>query len=99
MFEKIDDKIATLLKYRDSDYVKKYPELQGSICDTIAHCYSLENCIATSGKLNDYSNNYFSAKVAVNRHYRDWGLEEVADIYNELCLLASPYLKSEDVEL
>jgi len=45
-------------------------------------------------KLNSYSSNFFSAKSSVNRHYRDWGLDEVADIYNELYKIAEPYLNS-----
>lgn len=95
MIDNIDNKIVMLLKHRDSDYVKKYPELRAWICDTIGHCYSLESCMLLSNqKLNSYSANFFTAKVAVNRHYRDWGLDEVADIYNELCTIAEPYLKS-----
>jgi hypothetical protein len=41
-------------------------------------------------------NQFFTAKVAVNRHYRDWGLHEVADIYEELCAIAEPFMKIED---
>ncbi|HZH63970.1 MAG TPA: hypothetical protein VEY10_03695 [Flavisolibacter sp.] len=95
MIDNIDNKIVMLLKHRDSDYVKKYPELRAWICDTIGHCYSLESCMLLSNqKLNAYSANFFTAKTAVNRHYRDWGLDEVADIYNELCTIAEPYLEN-----
>jgi hypothetical protein len=33
-------------------------------------------------------NQFFTAQYSVNRHFRDWNLDEVADIYNELRILA-----------
>lgn len=92
MIESIDKKIVILLNHRDSEYVKGYPELRGWVCDTIGHCYYLECCILTNQKLNSYSSQFFSAQSTVNRHYRDWALDEVADIYNELIEMAKPYL-------
>jgi hypothetical protein len=97
LLNEIDKKILLLLQYRDSEYVLQHADVRGSICNVISHCYSLETCILLSDrKLNSYSNDFFVAKSAVNRHVRDSGLDEVADIYNELCEIAKPYMEQPD---
>jgi hypothetical protein len=88
MIEDIESKINRLTAVRNSNYVKSNSNLESWLCDTIAHCYSLESCILLSNKLNSFSKNFFEANVSVNRFYREWGLDEVADIYNDLRKIA-----------
>jgi hypothetical protein len=95
MIETIDSKIKILLRYRDSDAVIKYSELRASICTLIEKAYFLQAIIILNKSFFEKSDNqFFTAKSAVNRHYRDWGLDEVADIYNELCTIAESYLQN-----
>lgn len=93
MIDKIDYKIEILLKYRDAPSVIKSPELRASVCTLIEKAYFLEAVILSKRTFSEgIGNQFFTAKVAINRHFRDWGLDEVADIYNGLCEIADPYL-------
>ena len=95
MIEKIDLKIGILLKYRDTAEVIKSSELRASVCTLIEKAYFLESIILSNKTFSEKSDNqFFTAKSAVNRHYRDWGLDKVGDIYNELCTIAESYLVS-----
>ncbi len=93
MIQAIDNKINLLLKHRDAENVIKFPDLRASICTIIEKSYFLEYHILRNTKFfEDINNQFFTARSSVNRHFRDWGLEDVADIYNELCEIAEPYL-------
>jgi|688.fasta_scaffold60837_1 hypothetical protein len=94
MINKIDNYIKTLIEIRDSEYVASNLNLKGWVCNAIAHCYHLECCFLINEKLNSHSENFFTANSAINRKFRDWGLDDVADIYNELRLLAKDYIIS-----
>jgi uncharacterized protein YaaR (DUF327 family) len=96
MIEEIDKKIKILLEFRDSEDVKKSKELRGWLCDTISHSYSLESAILFNNKLKYSDSQFFKAQSAVSRHYVDWGLNEVADIYNELRIIALKYMDKKD---
>ena len=93
MIEKIDLKIKVLLAYRDAIEVVTTPDLRASICTLIEKAYFLESVILSNKTFSEKSDSqFFTAKATVNRHFRDWGMEEVADIYNELCEIAQAYL-------
>jgi hypothetical protein len=93
MIDKIDYKIEILLKHRDAPSVIKSPELRASVCTLIEKAYFLEAVILSNRTFSEgIDNQFFTAKAAINRHFRDWGLDEVADIYNEVCEIAEPYL-------
>lgn len=90
----IEEKTIELLKIRDSNTLIENKELRGYICDTIGHFYLLESCILSSGVLNSYSSKFFTSDVAILRHYRDWNLDNVADIYQEVRFIALKYLSN-----
>jgi hypothetical protein len=88
MIEKIDSKIKVLLKYKDADEIVKLPELRVSVCTLIEKAYFLESLILLNKPFSERSGNqFFTAQSAVKRHYKDWGLDEVADIYDDFALL------------
>ncbi len=90
----IEEKISELLEIRDSKILFENKELKSWICDTIGHFYMLESCILSDSTLNIYSTNFFSSEVAILRHYRDWNLDNVADIYQDIRLISLKYLKN-----
>jgi hypothetical protein len=93
MIEKIDLKISRLLKCRDSEEILQNPKLRGLICDVISRAYFLEYTILSHTTFTEHSDDkFFTANAAVNRIFRDYGLDEVADIYNELKEIAAPYM-------
>lgn len=94
MIENIDSKIKILLQFRDANEVVKNSYLRASICNFIEKAYFLEAIILLNKTFSEKTDDqFFTAKSAVNRHFRDWGLDQVADIYNELCVIAQPYIK------
>lgn len=93
LIEEIDTKIEVLLKYRDKEFIIEKTELRASICSIIEKCYFLQFTILMNRRFKENKDNYFfTANAAANRHYRDWGLDEVADIYNELRKIALIYM-------
>ena len=95
MIEDIDLKIAQLLKHRDKEDIKQNPKLRALICSVIEKAYFLQYIILSDKKFTeDSSDQFFSAKTSVNRYFRDSGIDEVADIYNELRSIAEPYLQT-----
>ncbi len=97
MIDIIDLKIKKLLEIRDSEYVLKYTELRATICNVSEKAYLLEVLILQNKKIKENEDDqFFIASAAVNRHFRDWGLDEVADIYNELRLIAKDYIYNLD---
>lgn len=93
MIEEIDKKVSILLRYRDQAFVVERPELRATICTMLEKCYFLQHTILLNRRFTETKNNYFFlANVAANRHYRDWGLDEVADIYNEMRTIAIKYM-------
>lgn len=94
MVNKIDKYVIRLLEIRNFENLVENQNLRGRICDMIAHCYHLEYCVLLNEKLNIDSERFFKAKYSVNRYLRDWGLDEAADIYNELRVLSKEYCSS-----
>lgn len=95
MINEIDFRIMKLLEIRDSKYVMEFPELRASVCNVIEKAYFLESLVLKKKRIFENSENqFFTAQSAVNRHFRDWNLEEVADIYDELRLMAKDYIEN-----
>ena len=94
MINKIDIYIKRLLEIRNLENLTDEPNLKGWISNVIAHCYHLECCIMMNIKLNVDSERFFKAKYSVNRYLRDWGLDEVGDIYNELRVISKDFCQS-----
>lgn len=93
IIEKIDKNIATLLKHRDSEFVIQRPKLRATVCGVIEKCYFLQSVILKNIRFSENSSDFFfMADSAVNRHFRDWGLDEIADIYNETRKIAVKYM-------
>jgi len=93
LFEEIDKKIEVLLKYRDEEFIIEKTELRASICAIIEKCYFLQFTILMNRRFKENNDIYFfSAQHSANRHYRDWGLDEIADIYNDLRKIALIYM-------
>lgn len=92
LFEEIDIKIEVLLKYRDEEFIIEKTELRASICALIEKCYFLQFTILMNKRFKENVSYFFSAQHSANRHYRDWGLDEVADIYNDLRKIALIYM-------
>lgn len=94
MLEEIDNKILILLKYRDSVEIINDTRLRAMVCTAIEKAYFLESIILLDTKFSESKDDqFYVAKSAVNRYFRDSGLNEVADIYNELCMIAERYLR------
>jgi hypothetical protein len=95
MLKEIDNKILILLKYKDSVDTINDTRLRAMVCTVIEKAYFLESIILLDTKFSESKNDqFFVAKSAVNRYFRDSGLNEVANIYNELCVIAEPYLRN-----
>lgn len=94
MIDKIDIYIKRLLEIRNFENLTDDSNIKGWISNIIAHCYHLECCMMMNIKLNVDSERFFKLKYSVNRYLRDWGLDEVADIYNELRVLSKEYCSS-----
>lgn len=95
MIEEIDIKITRLLKCRDNEETLQYPKVRALICNVIEKAYFLEYIILSEKTFTESSDDkFFTAKAAVNRYFRDLGFSEVADIYNELYVIAEPYLRN-----
>lgn len=94
MIEKIDIMIKRLLEYRDSELAIKNPKyLRSDICIIIEKAYFLEALILKDLRyFEPPDNQFFIAHASVNRQIRDWGLDEVADIYNELREMSKLYI-------
>ena len=93
MLKQIDNKILLLLKHRDSMDVMNDHKLRAMVCTVIEKAYFLESIMLLNTKFSESKDNqFFVAKSAVNRYFRDSGLDEVADIYNELSIIAEPYI-------
>jgi hypothetical protein len=94
MLKQIDQNISTLLKHRDSTQILNDDKLRAMICTVIEKAYFLESIILLKRTFTEKQDDqFFLAKTSVNRYFRDAGLDEVADIYNELQSLAEPYLR------
>lgn len=97
MLKEIDNKILLLLAHRDSIDVMNDDRLRAMVCTVIEKAYFLESIILLKTKFSESNDNqFFVAKSAVNRYFRDSGLDSVADIYIELCEIAEPYLESDN---
>ena len=95
MLKEIDNKIIQLLKFRDSEEVTKDAKLRAMVCTVIEKAYFLESILLLQMSFSETKDNqFFVANAAVNRYFRDSGLDEVADIYNDLCKIAGPYLNT-----
>lgn len=93
MIELIDFKIKRLIEIRDSIEIINNPELRGYICGLIEKAYFLEKLILLNKLVEEpIDNQYFVSHSSVNRFFRDWNLDEVADIYNELYEIAKKYI-------
>jgi len=93
MIEEIDLKIERLLKCRDRKNVINNPNLRALICVVIEKAYFLEYIVLSNKTFKEnIDNQFFVAREAINRQFRDSGLDEVADIFNELHSIAQPYL-------
>ena len=93
MLNEIDNKILILLEHRDSSEVINDNKLRALICTVIEKAYFLQSIILLDKRFSEKQDDqFFIAKAAVNRIFRDSGLDEVADVYNDLCLIAKPYL-------
>ncbi|WP_264559122.1 hypothetical protein [Flavobacterium sp. N2270] len=93
MIEIIDLKIKKLIQLRDDDAVISNPDVRANICGVIEKAFLLEKLILSNKKLKENNDNqFFTANSAVNRYFREWNLDEVADIYNELSDLAKEYI-------
>jgi hypothetical protein len=93
----IDNKILKLLKCRDSIEVLANPKLRATICNVISKAYYLQSIILLKTKFEEKQDDqFFSANTSVNRHFRDWGVDKVGDIYNELQNIAKDYIVQSD---
>ena len=93
MLREIDNKILTLLRYRDSKEVANNNKVRALICTVIEKAYFLQSIILLDKKFSEKQDDqFFISEAAANRIFRDYGLDEVADVYNELCQIAKPYL-------
>lgn len=97
MIEIIDKKIKRLLEIRDSKEIITNSELRATICGVIEKAYLLEKLILLNKKINEpIDNQFYVSFSSVNRFFRDWNLDEVADIYIELHEISKNYIfKSE----
>ncbi|MEO9023280.1 MAG: hypothetical protein ABI237_18545 [Ginsengibacter sp.] len=96
MLKEIDNKIEILHKFRDTEIALNSNDLRASICTVIEKAYFLESIVLLSKTfIEEPDNQFFTANSAVNRYFRDWGLDKVADIFNELCLIAKPYIANQ----
>ena len=96
MLNNIDIYIERLLDIRNMENLTDEPNIKGWISSMIAHFYHLECCMMMNIKLNVDSERFFKAKYSVNRYLRDWGLDEIADIYNRVRVLSKEYLNSNE---
>ena len=93
MIEIIDKKIKRLLEIRDSRAIRANSELRGTICGVIEKDYLQEKRILLNKKINEpIDNQFYVSFSSVNRFFRDWNLDEVADIYIELHEISKNYI-------
>jgi hypothetical protein len=90
--EFINEKINRVKEIKDSS-----PNLTALDLDRLEYVIKRinelnENVLKEKKFKEDIPNQFFVAKTAVNRIFRDSGLDEVADIYNDLLVIAKDYM-------